>query len=83
MRKCIKANVFPFMVEVIFIISCFIVPGACYIYTNFCFYLILAVYFWRRKDFSLKEWLHSLKSGKKFWKQVLLTALGFLGAIPG
>lgn len=80
MRKYIKANMFPIIVEVIFIISCFIVPREYYIYTNFFFYLILAVYFWCRKDISIKEWLHNLKSGKKFWKQVVLTAVGFISA---
>ena len=80
MKKYVKTNIFPIIVEVIFIISCFIVPREYYIYTNFCFYLILAIYFGCRKDFSIKEWLHSLKSGKKFWKHVILTALGFIGA---
>ena len=77
MKKYVKTNIFPIIVEVIFIISCFIVPREYYIYTNFCFYLILAIYFGCRKDFSIKEWLHSLKSGKKFWKHVILTALQF------
>lgn len=80
MKKYIKTNIFPIIVEVIFIISCFIVPKEYYVCTNFCFYLILAIYFWIRKDFSLKEWIHNLKSGKKFWKQVILTSLGFIGA---
>lgn len=80
MKKYIRTNIFPIIIEVIFILSCFIVPREYYIYTNFCFYMILAIYFWRRKDFSLKKWLYNLKSGKKFWKHVILTALGFIGA---
>ncbi len=80
MKKYVKKNLFPIIIEVTFIISCFIVPREYYIYTNFCFYLILAIYFGYRKDFSLKEWLHNLKSGKRFWKYVILTALGFGGA---
>lgn len=80
MKKYIKTNIFPIIVEVIFIMSCFVVPRECYIYTNFVFYSILAIYFWIRKDFSLKEWIHNLKSGKKFWKHVILTSLGFIGA---
>jgi len=79
-KKYVKTNLFPIIIEVIFIISCFIVPREYYIYTNFCFYLTLAIYFWCRKDFSLKEWIHNLKSGKKFWMSVLLTAMGFMGA---
>ena len=80
MKKYIKTNIFPIIIEVIFIISCFIVPREYYIYTNFCFYLTLAIYFWCRKDFSLVIWIHNLKGGKKFWKYVILTALGFIGA---
>ena len=80
MRDYIKVNIFPIIIEVIFIISCFIVPREYFIYTNFFFYLILAIFFWYRNDFSLKEWLYNLKSGKEFWKQVVLTAVGFIGA---
>lgn len=80
MKNYIRTNGFPIIIEVIFILSCFLVPRAYFIYTNFGFYLILAIYFWCRKEFSLKEWLHNLKSGKKFWKSVILTALAFIGA---
>lgn len=80
MKKYVKTNFYPIVIEAIFIISCFHVPKEYYIYTNFCFYLTLAIYFLCRKDFSLKNWIHNLKSGKKFWKSVILTALGFIGA---
>jgi len=39
------------------------------------FYLILAIYFVWNKNFSLKEWCEALSSGRRFWKQVLLTIL--------
>lgn len=80
MSKYIKSNRFPIFVEVIFITSCFIVPKEYYIYTNFFFYLVLAVFFGVKKEFSLKEWLRNLKSGKKFWEQVFVTSIGFIGA---
>ena len=80
MKKYVKTNLFPIVIEAIFIISCFHLPKEYYIYTNSCFYLTLAIYFLCRKDFSLKNWIHNLKSGKKFWKSVILTALGFIGA---
>ena len=80
MRDYIKVNIFPIIIEVIFIISCFIVPREYFIYTNFFFYLILAIFFWYRNDFSLKDGLYNLKSGKEFWKQAVLTAVGFIGA---
>ena len=80
MKKYVKTNIFPIIIEVIFIISCFIIPREYCIYTNFCFFLILAIYFGYKKDFSLKEWLHTLKSGKIFWKHVVLTTFGLIGA---
>lgn len=41
------------------------------------FYIVLAIYFWLRKDFSIKEWLASVKGENAFWKQVMLTILFF------
>ena len=80
MKKYIKANIFPIVVEIVFLASFLFVPSDYYIYTNFFFYLILAVYFWCKKDFSFKEWIHNLRSGKKFWKNVAFTSLGFICA---
>lgn len=73
--KYIKINIIPILIETVFIISCFIVPEKYFIYTNFIFYLLLLTYFYIKKEFSLKEWLQNLKSGKKFWKQAIITAL--------
>lgn len=78
MSKYIKLNIIPIIIEIIFIISCFIIPKEYFIYTNFLFYMLLLIYFYIKKDFSLKEWLNNIKSGKKFWKQVIITALFFI-----
>ncbi len=78
MSKYIKLNALPIIIEIIFIISCFIVPKEYYIYTNFVFYLSLLMIFIVRKEFSLKEWIKNIKSGKKFWKQVIVTSLFFI-----
>lgn len=78
MSKYIKLNALPIIIEIIFIISCFIVPKEYYIYTNFVFYLSLLIIFIVRKEFSLKEWIKNIKSGKKFWKQVIITSLFFI-----
>lgn len=78
MNGYIKKNIIPIIIETVFIISCFLIPGEYFIYTNFFFYLSLLIYFHMRKDFSLREWLSHLKSGKAFWKQVVVTALFFL-----
>ncbi len=73
--KYIKSNIFPIFIEILFVLSCFIVEKQFYIYTNFFFYLLLAIYFYMRKDFSIKEWYNAIKSGKKFFVQVILTVV--------
>lgn len=75
MIKYIKLNAVPIIIEIVFIISCFVVSKEYYIYTNFVFYLSLLLIFIARKNFSLKEWIRNLKSGKKFWKQVIVTLI--------
>ena len=66
MSNYIRKNMIPIIIETAFIISCFIIPKEYFIYTNFIFYLLLLVYFCIKKDFSLKEWLNNIKSGKGF-----------------
>lgn len=78
MRQYIKSNILPVIIELIFIVSCFLIPKDYFIYTNFIFYLLLLIYFLIRKDFSIKEWLNNIKSGKMFWKQVIITAIFFV-----
>ena len=80
MSKYIKLNIIPIIIEIIFIVSCFIIPKEYFIYTNFLFYMLLVIYFYIKKEFSFKEWLNNIKSGKKFWKQVIITALLFMVA---
>ena len=78
MKEYLKKNIIPVVIEICFIVSCFIVPHEYFIYTNFIFYLCLFMYFCITKAFSFKEWLVQVKSGKRFWKQVVLTAIMFL-----
>ena len=78
MSKYIKKNIIPIIIEIVFIISCFIISKEYFIYTNFLFYMLLLIYFYIKKEFSLKEWLNNLKSGKRFWKQVIITSLLFI-----
>ncbi len=78
MSQYIKTNIIPIIIEIVFIISCFIIPKEYFIYTNFLFYFLLLIYFYMKKDFSFKEWLNNIKSGKKFWKQVIITAIFFV-----
>ena len=67
------------MLEGIFILACLLFKEY-YIYINFLFYTSLAIYFYLRKDFSIKEWLDSIRIGRIFWKQVMLTILFFVFA---
>lgn len=80
MGKYLRKNIVPIIIESVFILSCFIFPREYFIYTNFIFYLLLLIYFCIKKDFSLKEWLSNIKGGKRFWKQVSITALLFVSA---
>ena len=63
-----------------FILSCVFLEEKYIVYTNFIFYLGIALYFIVRKDFDFKELLKNIKSGKKFWSAVGLTILGMIVA---
>ena len=76
--KYVKANLIPLIIEILFIISYYIVPKDDFIYVNAFFYVLLFVYFLISKDLNLKEWFLSFRSGKKYWSQVLPTFLGFM-----
>lgn len=78
LNKYIKLNTIPLVIELIFIVSCLLAPKEYFIYINFFFYLLLLLCFVIRKGFSLKEWMYNIKSGKTFWKQVIITALFFV-----
>ncbi|WP_174720615.1 CPBP family intramembrane glutamic endopeptidase [Streptococcus periodonticum] len=73
--KYLKSLIFPLTIEMLFILGCFLCSPKDHIFLNFLFYLILAIYFSWNKDFSLKEWWKAVRSGGRFWKQVLLTIL--------
>ena len=80
MKDYFKKNLIPLGMEMLFIISCFVIPSEYYIYSNFVFYVSLLIYFMAMKNFSLKEWEANLKQGGKFWKPVLITAFFFMSA---
>lgn len=75
--RYIKVNVLPIIVEILFVIACLIFKDFV-IYINFCFYMILAMYFCRRKDFSITKCWNYIKGGSTFWKQVILTMFFFI-----
>ena len=54
--RYIKSNIFPIILEILFVPACLIFKGY-HIYINFLFYMILAVYFCQRTDFNIEKWL--------------------------
>ena len=74
----LRKNALPIFIEIIFVVSCFFVPQEYYIYTNLLFYLLLFAHFYVKREFSFREWGKNLKSGKTFWKQVIVTTVFFL-----
>ena len=62
-NKYIRLNIFPIIIEGLFVLACLLFREH-YLYINFLFYTVLAIYFWSRKAFFIREWLDSLKVKK-------------------
>lgn len=73
MSKYLKRNIVPLCLEGIFIISLICFPRYI-LYTNFIFYLGIAIYFIILRDFSLKGLIENVCSGGRFWRNVFFTA---------
>lgn len=80
MKMYTRRNLCPVIMELAFIISCIFLPKEYYIYTNFLFYLALAVWFLLQKEFSFSDWKKNMQGGRRFWIPVFFTALGFMAA---
>lgn len=76
MLKYLKHNIVPLCMECILII-CLIVFPEYLLYINFFFYLGIVTYFIICKDFSIQEMKENICAGKKFWKNVIFTAIAF------
>lgn len=50
----------PVILEVIFIVSCFILPRHLYIYSNMAFFVALLGYIITTKSVSIYQWYHAL-----------------------
>lgn len=74
MLKYLKHNIVPLCLECILII-CLIVCPEYFLYINFFFYLGIVVYFIICEDFSIKEMEENICAGKKFWMNVIFTAI--------
>ena len=80
LKKYLKTNVIPFIVETVFIVSCIFIPQRYSIYTNFLFYVSLLIYIVAIKAFSIKTWIENMKSGREFWLPVIITMIFFAAA---
>ena len=52
MNKYIKLNIIPIIIEIIFVVSCFIIPKEYFIYTNFLFlYVSINIFLYKKRVF--------------------------------
>jgi hypothetical protein len=70
----------PVILEVIFIISCFVLPRRLYIYSNTAFFVALLGYIIATKSVSMHQWYRALAGGWSFWRQVVITLVCAAGA---
>ena len=80
-KEYIRKNWFPIAAEIVFILSCFVLPEGTRIYANTIFYILLFMHIIFRGELSVKEWSRSVKSGRSFWSKVIITAVGFVAAV--
>ena len=76
-----KRNIIPVFLEIGFLISCFSIPKAYIIYSNFIFLGLLFIYFLISKTFSFKDLWRNFSSGFHFWRNTIICALLFVVAI--
>ena len=76
-----KRNLFSIILELIFVISCFFVPEKYFVYTSFGFYLIMFLQFFLSETFSFPDFWENIRSGRLFWRRVILTSIFFTIAI--
>ena len=70
----------PVILEVIFIVSCFVLPRHLYVYSNTAFFVALLGYIITTKSMSIHQWCRALAGGWYFWRQVILTLVCAAGA---
>ena len=78
MKQYLRQILIPVIWEIIFILSCFILPKEYFIYTNFAFYLGIILFFVIKKQFSFSNLVKNLRFGKQFWQPVVYTILGLI-----
>lgn len=74
-------NLFPFLMEVAFLICCFKLPVDYIIYANFFFYLALLLFYLITKNLTFRKFKMNISSGVQFWKYVVMCSVLFGAAI--
>jgi len=80
MHHYVRRIAIPVILEVIFIVSCFILPRRLYVYSNTAFFVALLGYIIATKSVSMHQWCRALAGGRNFWRQVILTLVCAAGA---
>lgn len=78
MKKYLSKNGVLLLIHIIFICLLFVVNTDFVLYINFLFYLLIVIYFYFKRDkkkISYSKLILNIKSGRKFWIQVLLTII--------
>ena len=60
MHHYVRRIAIPVILEVIFIVSCFILPRRLYVYSNTAFFVALLGYIIATKSVSIYQWYHAL-----------------------
>lgn len=73
-------NLFPVLMEAVFLIFCFKLPENYIIYASFIFYLVLFLFYVITRNITFRKFLMNVSSGASFWKSVAISTLFFIAA---
>lgn len=73
MYHYVRRIAIPVILEVVFIISCFVLPRHLFVYSNTAFFVALLGYIIATKSVSMHQWYRALADGRHFWRQVVIT----------
>lgn len=80
MYHYVRRIAIPVILEVIFIVSCFVLPRHLFVYSNTAFFVALLGYIIATKSMSMHQWYRALAGGWHFWRQVVITLVCAAGA---
>ncbi len=80
MYHYVRRIAIPVILEVVFIVSCFVLPRHLFVYSNTAFFVALLGYIIATKSVSMHQWYRALAGGWHFWQQVIITLVCAAGA---